>query len=365
MEPCMSGSNWCRTEFEISKTDLEWNVQVPCLETTTQWMEPLDSTLFSAKSTPDRQWKMQLSDMATDIKIQLFLTTPGIAHYNSARIVDPVRAKFSILNRKRQKILQLIQALPRQSGGSFIFQFSKEKILQSECQQLEGSLTFYCEIESYTKKEPNSGQAEDVQDQPMRNSSQLIDELEKLFENMKYADVTFITSGRKFLAHKAILASRSPVFDAMFEHPTKEKLSNQVEITDIHPDVFRELLRFIYTGRLTLKTMEMMAVGLHAAADKYLLDRLKADCEDHLIRRMSPENCIQLLLNADQQNATEDLIAGALEFFRLHQRQVMITDSWKKAKKGNPVKLCEIQEMLHHLNSSNGTSSSGRKKESF
>ena len=85
----MSGSNWCRTEFEISKTDLEWNVQVPCLETTTQWMEPLDSTLFSAKSTPDRQWKMQLSDMATDIKIQLFLTTPGIAHYNSARIFNP------------------------------------------------------------------------------------------------------------------------------------------------------------------------------------------------------------------------------------------------------------------------------------
>lgn len=94
--------------------------------------------------------------------------------------------------------------------------------------------------------------------------------------------------------------------------------------------------------------MEAMAVGLHAAADKYFLDQLKADCEDHLIRRMSPENCIQLLLNADRQHPAEHLIAGAIEFFRLNQRKVMVTDSWKKAKQKNPVKLCDIQEMLHH-----------------
>ncbi len=71
MKPCSSAGNWCRSEFETSRTDLEWNVHVPCLETTTQWMEPLDSTLFSAKSTPDRLWKMQLTDMATDFRILL------------------------------------------------------------------------------------------------------------------------------------------------------------------------------------------------------------------------------------------------------------------------------------------------------
>jgi speckle-type POZ protein len=269
-------------------------------------MEPLDSTLFSAKSTPDRLWKMQLTDVATDLKIQLFLTTPGVAYYYSAKLVDPVRVKIAILNKKRQKILQTVQALPRHSGGSFIMMFPKAKIIENECQQLDGSLTFYSEIESYVKIEPVSGKANDDRDQqPMRNSDKLTDQQEKLFENMKYADVTIKTGGREFLAHKAILASRSQVFDAMFQHSTKEKLSNQVEIEDIHPDVFGQLLRFIYTGRLSLTTMEAMAVGLYAAADKYFLDQLKAECEDHLIRRMSPENCIQLLLDADRQPPPE------------------------------------------------------------
>lgn len=321
MKPCSSAGNWCRSEFETSRADLEWNVHVPCLETTTQWMEPLDSTLFSAKSTPDRLWKMQLTDMATDLKIQLFLTTPGVAYYYSAKLVDPVRVKIAILNKKRQKILQTVQALPRHSGGSFIMMFPKAKIIENECQQFDGSLTFYSEIESYVKIEPVSGKANDDRDQQsMRNSDKLIDQQEKLFENMKYADVTIKTGGREFLAHKAILASRSQVFDAMFQHSTKEKLSNRVEIEDIQPDVFGQLLRFIYTGRLSLTTMEAMAVGLYAAADKYFLDQLKAECEDHLIRRMSPENCIQLLLDADRQPPPEHLLANAIEYFRLHQR---------------------------------------------
>ncbi len=51
---------------------------------------------FSAKSTPDRQWKMQISDMATDIKSQLLLTTPGITYWNSTSwIVDPETETYS------------------------------------------------------------------------------------------------------------------------------------------------------------------------------------------------------------------------------------------------------------------------------
>ncbi len=58
-----------------------------------------------------------------------------------------------------------------------------------------------------------------------------------------------------------------------------------------------------------------MPVGKNAAADNYLLDQLKAYCEDHLIYWIPPENGIQLLLNADQQNETERLISSELKFF--------------------------------------------------
>ena len=82
--------------------------------------------------------------------------------------------------------------------------------------------------------------------------------------------MTLNVGGHSFDAHKAILSSTSKVFAVMFVHETTEKLSNHVDIQDIHPDVFQEVLRFIYTGRVPL---EKMTASLLAAADKYLLEQ--------------------------------------------------------------------------------------------
>jgi len=45
-------------------------------------------------------------------------------------------------------------------------------------------------------------------------------------------------------AHKYILVSRSPVFEAMFCGSYQES-SDSIEITDIEPDVFKEVLRCV------------------------------------------------------------------------------------------------------------------------
>ena len=343
-----SADNWCRTELQISKFDLEWNVQVPCLETVTAWMDLVESTTISARETPDRLWKLVLSDGGPKLTIELFLTTPGYPNFQSASIADPLRVKIAILNKKRQKIQQQVFGLSKQQPCYFAVHFPKDAILLAECQQLDGSLTFYCEIESYGQKDPVAGKSADVQDQPISCSDQLIEQLEELFEDMKYADFTFNVGDHKFQAHKSILASRSKVFASMFEHPTKEKLSNGVEITDIRPDVFHELLRFIYTGRLTSKTMEKVATKLYFAADKYFLDQLKNECETHLLQHMTSENCMELLLllGDQHQKKVEQLKQEAVDFFRLYPVDVMATDGWKKAKQDHPNLLCNIQEMV-------------------
>ena len=78
-----------------------------------------------------------------------------------------------------------------------------------------------------------------------------------------------MVNGREYYAHKAILAARSPVFSAMFEHEMEEKKQNKVEITDMDHEVLREMLRFIYTGKAT--NLEKMDADLLAAADKVCL----------------------------------------------------------------------------------------------
>lgn len=49
----------------------------------------------------------------------------------------------------------------------------------------------------------------------------------------------------------------------------KKRLSNIVDIQDVDPDVFQEVqLRYLYTGRMSLGTMDKMAVAVLAVADK-------------------------------------------------------------------------------------------------
>jgi speckle-type POZ protein len=171
-------------------------------------------------------------------------------------------------------------------------------------------------------------------------------QLETFYEKMMLSDVYFDVGDREFKAHKSILALRSPVFAAMFEHPTKEKLTNRVVIEDIEPDVFQELLRFIYTGRLSLSTMNVMATEILSAANKYLLDQLKIECENHLIYCMSADNCLEILLLQDKNHPSYYLRKEAAKFFRSRPDKVMATDRWKEVKEKNSILLCDIQEFV-------------------
>ncbi len=131
---------------------------------------------------------------------------------------------------------------------------------------VNGSLTIYCEIEASRKEQDLSGRSKCVRDQlSAASEDQLAKDLEELFANMKFTDVTLLLrGGRQFQVHKSILATRSPVFAAMLEHPTKEKLSDVVEITDIEPEVF-QVLRYIYTAQLPRKRLDEIAAELLAA----------------------------------------------------------------------------------------------------
>ena len=116
-------------------------------------------------------------------------------------------------------------------------------------------------------------------------------------------------------AHKAILAARSPVFAAMFEHEMEERKHNRVEISDVEPEVFREMLRFIYTGKAS--NLERMADDLLAAADKYALERLKVMCEEALCTNLSTENSAEVLILADLHSA-DQLKAQAIDFINTY-----------------------------------------------
>ena len=132
----------------------------------------------------------------------------------------------------------------------------------------------------------------------------LSEDLGSLFENSQFADVQLYCGGREFQCHKAILAARSQVFQAMFSHDMEEKKNCRVEVKDVEPEVMAELLRFIYTGK-TAANLESMAADLLAAADKYALERLKVMCEEALCNGLTVENVCDVLKIADLHSAEQ------------------------------------------------------------
>ena len=120
-------------------------------------------------------------------------------------------------------------------------------------------------------------------------SDTLFQDLNEMFEKGKFSDVTLQAGEVKLPAHKSILASRSKVFDAMFQHDMKETRTNVVKIEDVEPAVLNNFLQYIYTGKVTDFNAEK-AIYLYSAADKYFLEELKNCCVEMMLKHMTVEN---------------------------------------------------------------------------
>ncbi|KAL5510493.1 hypothetical protein EMCRGX_G006049 [Ephydatia muelleri] len=132
-------------------------------------------------------------------------------------------------------------------------------------------------------------------------------------------------NNHEFKAHKAVLAARSPVFSAMFEHEMEESRKNRVEISDLDQEVMQEMLAYIYTGKAP--NLKKMANSLLSAADKYALDRLKVMCEEALCANLNIENVSDTLVLADLHSATQ-LKAMCIDFINNYAPEVMDTQGW-------------------------------------
>ncbi|KAM3271764.1 hypothetical protein ACQJBY_042144 [Aegilops geniculata] len=129
-------------------------------------------------------------------------------------------------------------------------------------------------------------------------------QLGDLLKNKEEADVAFRVGGEIFLAHRSVLAARSPVFKAELFGTMRERAGDPIEIHDIEADVFKSLLHFIYTDSLPETTQEDVVTASHllVAADMYDIERLKLICEDKLCNHIDPNMVATSLALAEQHN---------------------------------------------------------------
>lgn len=163
-----------------------------------------------------------------------------------------------------------------------------------------------------------------------------LNHLADLFARQTHSDVQFcFKKGETIGGHVSILAARSPVFAAMFQHDMQESNTREVAIEDIRPEIFKELLHYIYSGRCSNPLTEDTVQPLFVAADKYDIKDLKEDCVRYLLPSVNVKNAIELMIWADLQSI-DNLKKAAIECVIRNGREICHQKEWETLTKNYP-----------------------------
>jgi len=159
-----------------------------------------------------------------------------------------------------------------------------------------------------------------------------------------FSDMKLLCGERRveLLCHTNILAARSPVFQTMFMHDTAEAQNKVVEMTDVEPEVAKEMLQYIYTGNTTSTGME---AELLAAADKYSLLELKESCEEVLCNETNIDTVLNMLVLADRHEAVK-LKDVCVKFLIENCHTVVRQPGWRELLQPYPALLVEMFEAV-------------------
>ncbi|XP_049769505.1 uncharacterized protein LOC126108331 [Schistocerca cancellata] len=173
------------------------------------------------------------------------------------------------------------------------------------------------------------------------------------------AVVTLLAGDTRLVAHRAVLAARSPVFADMFRRVTLEASSSQLVISDTEGPVLRQVLAYLYT--LQVPQLPSMAPKLLVAADVYGLSVLKAHCEQQVVAQLSVETAAAAGVIAIRHSANR-LKQAAVAFIKAHLLHVMATQGWAEAVVNDPQTVVELARLIAETPTDTSTPSAGESR---
>ena len=166
---------------------------------------------------------------------------------------------------------------------------------------------------------------------------------EEYWNNEKFSDVQLKVEDKVLYAHKIVLASKSPFFSAMFKHNMLENIENVVCIKDVSHNVLKEVIRFMYSGRI--ENLDNLAFDLLTAAEQFVLLDLKKMCESNLCKKISFNNVIEMLKVADLYKAN-NLKKNSMQFIIDNFPKIVKMPQFKSFAKLNATVIIEFMQAL-------------------
>ena len=173
----------------------------------------------------------------------------------------------------------------------------------------------------------------------------------------EFCDVILRVNGRKFYAHRSVLAAASPYFRSMFTSRMREENSPEVDLSESlqveSHESFRYVLDFIYCGDLEINTDN--AEDILRIADFLLLEDIKEYCRQYYVQygNLNLSNCVCLAVLAEHHNMPEvaQLARGIIKA-RFHD-YIIFSEDLSDIPEGVFTKLLQDRETVQFVSNDN------------
>lgn len=154
------------------------------------------------------------------------------------------------------------------------------------------------------------------------------EDLFKAFESQEFCDFDIVCEDKVIKCHKVVLSCRSPVFKAMLLHNMEESTLQKVEPKNFDFDTMYLVLKYMYKGEIEKALLDKHADSIFKASDYYEINDLKKICEKILIRQVTINNMVDMLVMADMYKAP-DLKTATMKLIVHNSKELMKQKDWK------------------------------------
>lgn len=156
----------------------------------------------------------------------------------------------------------------------------------------------------------------------------LSEHIGSLYLNDSYSDVTLKVDHAYFQAHRVILAARSEYFRALLYGGMRESSECEVELKDTNVAAFKVLLRYIYTGKISLTNIkEDLILEILGLAHIYGFNELEESISEYLKAVLNPRN-LCTIFGASHLFCLASLTEFCLEFADKHASEILSSDGF-------------------------------------
>ncbi|XP_024050005.1 ectoderm-neural cortex protein 1-like isoform X2 [Terrapene carolina triunguis] len=175
------------------------------------------------------------------------------------------------------------------------------------------------------------------------HADSLLTQLNLLRKRRLFTDVVLRAGNQAFHCHRAVLASCSRYFDAMFSGGLKESKDAEVNFhNSLHPEVLELLLDYIYSARVLIN--EENAESLLEAGDMLQFQDIRDASADFLEKNLHPANCLNMLL-LSYAHCCERLLELSWRMALANFASLYQTDDFLRLPKDKLLELVESEEL--------------------